>query len=74
MELEVRKWELEKQFKNTRGWRSTPPFPNKKEALNWQEEKMKELSCKSVEPGEVSQRRGLNNRWYGFVFEHDGPR
>ena len=74
MDLEVRKWELEKKFKNTRAWRATSPFPNKKEAQDWQEKKAKELGCKSVEAGEVIQRRGLNNRWYGFIFEHDGPR
>ena len=74
MDLEVRKWELEKQFKNTRGWRSTPAMASKKEALIWQESKMKELKCKSVEVGKLINRRGVLNRWYGFLFEHDGPR
>ena len=31
-DLEERKWELEKEFKNTRNWRSTKPFTSKKDA------------------------------------------
>ena len=71
-DLEVRKFELEAEFKNTRGWRSTPPFKDRKEALEWEEKKSQELGCKAVERGKQSKRQ--NARWYGFLFEHDGPK
>ena len=32
-DLENRKWELEREFKNPRNWKWTKPFPGKKEAL-----------------------------------------
>ena len=73
MDLEVRQWELTQEFRNTRGWRSTSAFTNKKEALAWQEKKMQELSCKAVDPGQQLKRPGVS-KWFGFVFEHDGPK
>lgn len=71
-DLEVRKWELEQEFKNTRGWRSTSAFDNKKEAENWAEAKSLELKCKLVAAGKQSKRKPV--KWYGFIFEHDGPK
>lgn len=71
-DLEVRKWELEQEFKNTRNWRSTEAFDSKKEAQEWEKEMSAKLNCKTVEPGKMSKK--FNAKWYGFVFEHDGPK
>lgn len=71
-DLEVRKWELEQQFKNTRGWRSTTAFETKKEAEVWAESKSIELKCKLVPAGKQGKRKPI--KWYGFIFEHDGPK
>ena len=69
-DLEERKWELEKEFKNTRNWRATNPFPNKKEAKDWLKKKVEELKCKTVDDGKNPRRQ--QDSWYGFSFEHDG--
>lgn len=69
-DLEERKWELEKEFKNTRNWRSTPSFPGKKEARDWLKSKSEELKCKCVDDGKKPRRP--NDKWFGFSFEHDG--
>lgn len=71
-DLEVAKWELERKYKNTRGWKATNPFDNEKLALSWQETKQKELACKNVEA--IKGPKVQRIRWYGFLFEHDGPR
>lgn len=71
-DLEVRKWELEQEYKNTRGWRSTAPFVNRKDAEDWVENKAKELNCKVVKPGKPA--KGKKVQWFGFLFEHDGPK
>ncbi len=71
-DLEETKWELEKQFNNTRNWRSTPGFASKKEALDWQKSKSEELNCKTVK--ERKAPRNPRGFWFGFYFEHDGPR
>ena len=71
-DLEIRKWELEQEYKNTRGWRSTPPFSSRKEAEEWAENKAKELNCKLVKPGKTL--KGKKVQWFGFLFEHDGPK
>ena len=71
-DLEVAKWELSQQFKNTRNWRSTPPFEDQKTALEWVNKKSEELKCKTV--GAIKGPKTNKIRWFGFVFEHDGPR
>lgn len=70
-DLEVTKWELEQQFKNTREWKSTTAFENRAEAEEWVEQKCKEFKCKSVKPKKPKKH---SRGWYGFSFEHDGPK
>ena len=71
-DLEESKFELEKQFKNTRNWRSTPSFTTKKDAQQWEKQKSDELKCKVVKSGKSPKNPKLG--WFGFFFEHDGPR
>lgn len=71
-DLEIRKWELEQEFRNTRGWRSTTPFSSKQDAEAWAIKKMAELKCKEVQQGKTI--KGKKVQWYGFLFEHDGPK
>ena len=73
-DLEIRKFELEQEYKNTRGWRSTPPFPTRQEAEQWLESKAAELSCKIVAISKTSSKNPKTSSWYGFLFEHDGPK
>ena len=70
-DLEERKWELEKEFKNTRNWKATNPFGTRKEAKDWLTKKSEEISCKTVADGKAPRRQ--KDPWFGFIFEHDGP-
>lgn len=71
-DLEVAKWELEQQFKNTRSWQATDPFPDQKTAQEWEKKKAAELGCKTVRAIKTPPRRKVH--WYGILFEHDGPK
>lgn len=71
-DLEVRKWELEQEFKNTRDWRSTSAFEDRTEAEQWAIKKCEELNCKQVKPGK--KPKNPKAKWFGFLFEHDGPK
>ena len=71
-DLEEAQFQLGQKFKNPRDWQSTKPFKNKKEVQAWESEAMSQLNCKSV--GEVNKPKRPNMYYYGFVFEHDGPR
>lgn len=70
--LEETKFQLEQQFKNTRNWKSTDAFPTKKDAEEWERKVCSELNCKGLGP--CSKQSGGKKPWYGFVFEHDGPK
>lgn len=71
-DLETRKWELEQEYKNTRNWRFTNPFPSKKEASEWEKTKAEELGCKTVKADHRTQN--IRPIWVGFCFDHDGPK
>jgi len=71
-DLEVAKSEIEQKFKNPRSWQSTKEFETKKEAEQWVERAAKEFNCKTVLL--ESKKKAQRMRWYGFVFEHDGPK
>lgn len=69
-DIEERKWELERQFRETRNWRITKPFKSKKEAKEWLKRRSEELKVKTVDDGKNPQRQ--KDPWYGFAFDHDG--
>lgn len=71
-DLEVAKWQLEQKFKNTRNWKSTPSFEDQKTANDWMTDKSVELKCKTVSP--IKGPKTNKIRWFGFLFEHDGPK
>lgn len=71
-DLEVAKWEIEQLFKNTRNWQSTPEFIKKEDAMAWEAKAAEELNCKAVVL--KSKKKAQRIVWYGFVFEHDGPK
>lgn len=71
-DFETRKWELERDFKNTRNWKHTQPFADKKEAQDWEKAKAAELSCKTVP--QDTRTKNIRPVWVGFYFEHDGPK
>ena len=71
-DLEVAKWEIEQKFKNPRNWQATAEFATKKEAEQWEARAAKELNCKVVTLD--TKKKAQRLRWYGFLFEHDGPK
>lgn len=71
-DMEVAKWELDQKFKNTRNWKVTDEFMTRKEAQDWEENAAKEFNCKSVKL--ETKKKAQRMRWFGFVFEHDGPK
>ena len=71
-DMEVAKWEIERQFKGTKGWKATRPFKTQKEAKDWESRKSEELKCKTVKSIKGPKSRKI--LWYGFFFEHDGPK
>ena len=71
-DLEVAKWEIDQKFKNTRNWQSTPEMSTKKEAEEWETKAANEFKCKVVNL--KSKKKSQRIRWFGFTFEHDGPK
>jgi hypothetical protein len=71
-DLEVRQWEIEQEFKNTRNWQMTKPFETKILAQEWLKEKSTAKKWKTVADGKNPKRP--REPWYGFAFEHDGPK
>lgn len=71
-DFETRKWELEREFKNTRNWKLTEPLEGKKAAQAWAKQKSEELGVKMVKPH--TETKLIRPTWYGFYFEHDGPK
>ena len=65
-------FQLERRFKNTRNWKSTHAFKSKKEAKSWETDAAKEMKCDILGPIVGPHRPG--DPWFGFVFEHDGPK
>ena len=70
-DLEERKWELEKEFRETRNWKMTKAFASKKLAKDWLKNKALETKLKTVADGKPPPRP--NDKWYGFSFDHSGP-
>lgn len=71
-DLEVAKSEIEQKFKNPRNWQSTREFMQKKDAEEWVDRAAEEFKCKKVVL--ESRKKAQRMRWFGFVFEHDGPK
>ena len=71
-DIETRKSELDREFKNTRNWKVTEAFSGKKEAQEWEKKKASELQVKTVAQQKPSKL--VRQVWQGFYFEHDGPR
>ena len=71
-DFETSKWQIEREYKNPRGWKLTNPFATKKEAQEWEKKKMEELKVKNVS-NEINTAL-IRVKWLGFYFEHDGPR
>jgi hypothetical protein len=62
---------LELKFKNTRNWQSTAPFATKDDAAAWEKRAMAEMKCKG--DGAQGKPKRPDEKWIGYVFEHDGP-
>jgi len=71
-DLEVARFEINQNFKNSRNWQSTKEFLTRKEAQNWEKDAASEFKCKTVLL--KTSKKAQRMRWFGFVFEHDGPR
>ena len=71
-DLEVAKWELSQKFRNARNWKSTQAFSDQKAALEWVSAKSVEMKCKTVDA--IKGPKTSKVRWFGFLFEHDGPK
>lgn len=71
-DFETRKWELEREYKNTRNWKVTEPMDSKKAAQEWEKNKVTELGVKTVK--QHTDTKLIRPVWQGFYFEHDGPK
>ena len=71
-DLEVAKFEIEQKFKNSRNWQGTDEFLTRKEAQDWEKKASEDFKCKIVVI--KTTKKAQRMRWFGFVFEHDGPR
>ena len=71
-DFETRKWELEREFKNTRNWKVTETLEGKKAAQEWEKKKSAELNVKTVK--QHTSTKLIRPVWKGFYFEHDGPK
>lgn len=69
-DIETTKWNLDREFRNTRNWKVTKPFKSKKEALDWEIQKAEEMKVKTVKQ-KIDTKR-IRVEWRGFYFEHDG--
>ena len=71
-DLEVAQFEVQQKFKNPREWQVTEPMMQKKEAIEWEKKFCEDNNLKSVKL--ESKKKQQRERWYGFVFTHDGPK
>ncbi len=74
VDLEVRKWELEQEYKNTRNWKWTAPFENIDDAVKWEKETSLEKKVKTVPHQKLPKTSPHKQKWCGFIFDHDGPK
>lgn len=71
-DMEVAKWEVDQKFKNARNWQCTAEMATKKEAKDWEVKAAEKYKCKIVTL--TSTKKAQRMRWFGFMFEHDGPK
>ncbi|MBQ49385.1 MAG: hypothetical protein CMP10_18550 [Zetaproteobacteria bacterium] len=71
-DIEAEKWQIEHDFHNTRNWKVTPEFSNKKDAKSWEVKTAAEKNVKTVKSNLDTKR--IRIKWVGFYFEHDGPK